>query len=197
MDTIIYELDGNLYINLTNRCSNDCNFCVRNENSSYYGYNLWLLKEPTVEEVLGTFPDKNFNEVVFCGYGEPTFRLKELVAIGKELKSRGYIVRLNTNGQGSLINGRDITAELAEGIDEVNVSLNTGSREKYYDVCRPVFGEDAYDALIEFAKGCKKNGILTNFSIVDCIGEEEIAKCKAVAENADIPLRIRKYIDKA
>ena len=197
MDTIVYELDGNLYINLTNRCSNDCRFCVRNENSSYYGYNLWLSKEPTVEEVLNAFPDKNYGEVVFCGYGEPTFRLKELITIGKELKNRGYLVRLNTNGQGCLINGRDITEELVDGIDEVNVSLNAGSREVYYDECRPVFGEDAYDALIDFAKKCKEHGILTNFSIVDCIGEEEITKCKKIAEDAGIPLRIRKFIEKA
>lgn len=87
MDVYCYELDGNLYINLTNRCSNDCRFCVRAVNPNYYGNDLWLSKEPTAEEVIASLPDKNYNEVVFCGYGEPTFRIKELVEIGKELKN--------------------------------------------------------------------------------------------------------------
>lgn len=194
MDVLVYELDGNLYINLTNRCSNDCRFCVRSVNPDYYGNDLWLSKEPTAEEVIAKLPDKNYNEVVFCGYGELTFRIDELVKIGKELKKRGYIVRLNTNGQGNLINGRDITEELAEGVDKVNVSLNAGSRETYYDLCRPVFGEDAYDALIEFAKECKRRGMATNFSIVDCMDADEIELCKKTAENAGIPLRIRSFI---
>ncbi len=194
MDVYCYELDGNLYINLTNRCSNDCRFCVRAVNPNYYGNDLWLSKEPTAEEVIASLPDKNYNEVVFCGYGEPTFRIKELVEIGKELKKRGYIVRLNTNGQGNLINGRNIVNELAEGVDKVNVSLNAGSKEEYYDVCRPVFGEDAFAALIDFAKECRKRGLSTNFSIVDCIGEENIALCKKIAEETGVPLKIREFI---
>ena len=160
MDVYCYELDGNLYINLTNRCSNDCRFCVRAVNPNYYGNDLWLSKEPTAEEVIAALPDKNYNEVVFCGYGEPTFRIKELVEIGKELKKRGYIVRLNTNGQGNLINGRNIVDELAEGV----------------------------------AKECRKKGLSTNFSIVDCIGEENIALCKKIAEETGVPLKIREFI---
>lgn len=194
MDTIVYELDGNLYINLTNRCSNDCTFCVRNEGSTYYGYNLWLSKEPTTEEVLASIEDKNYREAVFCGYGEPTFRVKEIVEIGKELKRRGYIVRLNTNGQGNLINGRDITIELAEGVDEVNVSMNAPTSSEYFDLCRPVFGEDSFDAMIGFAKKCRERGLLTNFSIVDCIGEGKIEACKKLADDAGVRLRIREYI---
>lgn len=194
MDKIVYELDGNLYINLTNRCSNDCRFCVRSVNPAYYGNDLWLSKEPSAEEVISALPDENFDEVVFCGYGEPTFRIKELVEIGKELKKRGYLVRLNTNGQGDLINGRDITAELAEGVDKVNVSLNAGCKETYYDVCRPVFGEDAYDEVIDFAVKCKARGIATVFSIVDTLSDEETDKCREVAANSGIPLKIRKFI---
>ena len=194
MDTICYELDGKLYINLTNRCSNDCSFCVRNGKESYFGNKLWLSKEPTAEEVLAAIPERDFDEVVFCGFGEPTFRFKELYEIGKELKKRGYLVRLDTNGQGNLINGRDITEELKEAVDKVNVSLNECNAEKYFDVCRPLFGEDAYPELINFAKECKKRGIYVTFSVVDIIGEKDVEKCREIADKAGIPLRVREYI---
>ena len=88
MDTIVYELGNNLYINLTNRCSNDCEFCVRNGKTSYYGNELWLEKEPSAQEVLAAVPDKNYDEVVFCGFGEPTFRLGVLLEVGKTLRAR-------------------------------------------------------------------------------------------------------------
>lgn len=194
MDTVAYELDGKLYINLTNRCSNDCSFCVRNGKESYFGNKLWLSKEPTSEEVIAAIPQMDYDEVVFCGFGEPTFRIKEIIEVGAELKKRGYIVRLDTNGQGNLINGRDITEDLAKAVDKVNVSLNECNAEKYFDICRPVFGEDAFDELIDFAEKCKERGLYVTFSVVDVIGEEDIEKCKEIADKAGIPLRVREYI---
>ena len=194
MDTIAYELDGKLYINLTNRCSNDCSFCVRNGKDSYYGNKLWLSEEPTCEKVLAAIPDRDFDEIVFCGFGEPTFRLNELLQVGKELKQRGYIVRLDTNGQGSLINGKDITKELALAVDKVNVSLNACNAEKYFDLCRPIFGEDAFAELIDFAKKCKERGIYVTFSVVDVIGEKDIEQCKKIADELGVPLRVREFI---
>ena len=194
MDTIAYEHDGKLYINLTNRCSNDCSFCVRNGKESYFGNKLWLSKEPTSEEVIAAIPQMDYDEVVFCGFGEPTFRIKEIIEVGAELKKRGYIVRLDTNGQGNLINGRDITEDLAKAVDKVNVSLNECNAEKYFDICRPVFGEDAFDELIDFAEKCKERGLYVTFSVVDVIGEEDIEKCKEIADKAGIPLRVREYI---
>lgn len=195
MDTITYELGNNLYINLTNRCSNDCEFCVRNGKTSYYGNELWLEKEPTAEEVLAAVPDKNYDQVVFCGFGEPTFRFAVLYEVGKELRARGYSVRLDTNGQGNLINGENIVPDLARAVDFVNVSLNASDRDRYFDLCRPVFGEDAYEELIDFAKKCKAVGIATTFSVVDCIGEKEVEKCRAIAKKAGISLRVREMIE--
>ncbi len=193
-DTYVYELDGNLYINLTNRCSNDCKFCVRNGKTSYYGHKLWLSHEPTVEQVIKAIGKKKCNEVVFCGFGEPTFRYKEIVEISKFLKEKGYKIRLNTNGHGNLINGEDITPYFKGLIDRVNVSLNAPDEDEYFSVCRPVFGEDAFSGLIDFAKKCKENGIETNFSIVDCIGEKKVNKCKKLAKEVGIPLRVREMI---
>ena len=194
-DTYVYELGGNLYINLTNRCSNDCKFCVRNNKESYYGHKLWLSVEPTVEQVLKDVGNKKCNEVVFCGFGEPTFRVREMVEIAKQLKLLGYKTRLNTNGHGNLINGEDITLRLQGVIDKINVSLNAPDEDEYFDVCRPVFGENAYSALIDFAKKCKDLGIDVNFSVVDCIGDKKVAKCKKLANEVGIPLKVRKMIE--
>ncbi len=194
-DTFVYELDGSLYINLTNRCSNDCKFCVRNGKTTYYGHKLWLSKEPTVWDVVSQIDGKKCNEVVFCGFGEPTFRIKELVDIAKILKEKGYKIRLNTNGHGNLINGEDITERLKGAVDKVNVSLNAPDQDEYFSVCRPVFGENAFAELIDFAKKCQEKGIDVNFSIVDCIGEKKVAKCKKLAKEIGIPLRVRKMIE--
>jgi len=196
MDTYVYELDGNLYINLTNRCSNACTFCVRNGHEGYFGNKLWLKKEPTAEDVLKAADfAKKYNQVVFCGFGEPTEKIDVLTEVAKEFKETGYIVRLNTNGQGNLINGRDITAELADCIDIVNVSLNASSADKYCSLCKPRYGAAAFDAMIAFAESCRDRGIKTNLSIVDVVGKDEIAACKKLAENHNLALRIREYIE--
>ena len=94
-----------------------------------------------------------------------------------------------------MINGEDITAYFVGLIDRVNVSLNAPSRDEYFDVCRPVFGETAFDELIDFAKKCKEKGIEVNFSVVDCIGEKKVNKCKKLAKEVGVPLRVREMIE--
>ena len=198
-DTYLYTLDGNLYVNLTNKCSNGCDFCVRNERSSYYGNYLWLRNgDPTVEKVIAAangFGDlKRFKEVVFCGFGEPTYKVAEMVALCDFFHEKGLKTRLNTNGQGNLINKRDIVPDLKGKIDFVNISLNASCVEKYQPICRSQFGEAGFAGLIDFAKLCRKEGVDCRFSIVDCIGEEEVEACKRLAESIRIPLYVRKYI---
>ncbi|MBQ9729132.1 MAG: radical SAM protein [Clostridia bacterium] len=198
-DTYLYALDGKLYVNLTNKCSNGCDFCVRNERTSYYGNYLWIRHgDPTVEKVMSAangFGDlKRFKEAVFCGFGEPTYKIAEMVALCDFFHAKGLSTRLNTNGQGNLINKRDVVPELKDKIDFVNVSLNASCVEKYQPICRSQFGASGFESMIEFAKSCKKNDIACRFSIVDCIGEEEVEACKKLAESLKIPLHIRKYI---
>ena len=198
-DTYAYTLDGNLYINLTNKCSNGCDFCVRNERASYYGNYLWLRHgDPTPEKVISAVNAmgelSQFKEVVFCGFGEPTYKIEEMTALCDYFHEKGLKTRLNTNGQGNLINKRDIVPELKGKIDFVNISLNASCQEKYQKICRSQFKEMAFDGLLEFAKQCRRNGVRCRFSIVDCIGEEEVEACKKLAESVKIPLYIRKYI---
>lgn len=195
-DTYTYELDGNLYINLTNKCSNACTFCVRNDKDAYFGHELWLEKEPSAKEVLARIPEDidRYKEYVFCGFGEPTCRLKAMLEIARALKARGAVTRLNTNGQGSLINGRDISKDLAGAIDKINVSLNEATAEEYVKLCKPAYGEKAFYALQDFAKACAGRGIDVWFSVVDCIGQDKIEKCREIAAVCGVPLRVRAYI---
>lgn len=195
-ETFTYALGNNLYINLTSKCTNDCTFCVRNEHSSYFGHKLWLAREPSPEEVLAQIPQdiSRYREYVFCGFGEPTIRLDALLQIGRELKKRGATVRLNTNGQANLIHKRDVSGELAEAVDKINVSLNEATPAAYVQLCRPAFGEAAFAGIRDFAKKCAARGIDTWFSVVDVIGEEKIAQCRKIAENCGVTLRVREYI---
>ena len=198
-DTYVYTLDGNLYINLTNKCSNGCDFCVRNERDSYYGYYLWLRHgDPTAEKVIAALNAMKdltqYKEAVFCGFGEPTYKVAEMVAICDFLHEKGLSTRLNTNGQGNLINKRDIIPDLKGKIDLVNVSLNASCAEKYQKICRSQFGENGFGAMVEFAKECKRQGVNVRFSIVDCIGKEEVDACKALADSVRVPLYVRDYI---
>ena len=198
-DTYLYVLDGNLYVNLTNKCSNACDFCVRNERTSYYGNYLWLKNgDPSAEKVMAVangYGDlTRFKEVVFCGFGEPTYKVAEMLALCDYFHEKGLKTRLNTNGQGSLINKRDITPDLKGKIDFVNISLNASCYEKYQPICRSQYREAGFEGMIEFAKLCRRNGIDCRFSIVDCIGEEEVQACKYLADSVKIPLYVRKYI---
>lgn len=198
-DTYAYALDGNLYINLTNKCSNGCDFCVRNERTTYFGHHLWIRHgDPTPEKVIAqakTFGDlTRFKEVVFCGFGEPTYKVAEMIALCDFFHEKGLRTRLNTNGQGNLINKRDIVGDLKGKIDFVNISLNASCAEKYQPICRSQYGPSGFEGILEFARQCKRQGVDCRFSIVDCIGEEEVEACKRLAESMKIPLYVRKYI---
>lgn len=189
-----YEIDGKLYINLTNRCTNACEFCVRKDDS-YEGYYLWLEKEPTAQEVISSIDDlSKYSEVVFCGYGEPTERIETLVELGKYFKSNGKKTRLNTNGHGNKINDRNVAKELVGAIDVVSISLNQTTREKYNALCHCIYGEEGFDDMLSFAKDCVKEGLDTYMSVVkvDGVDVEEAAK---IAKDCGAKLKVREYIE--
>lgn len=196
MNTYSYSIDGKIYINLTNRCSNACDFCVR-INDSYSEHNLWLEKEPSVEDVINSFQKLDFDgtsEFVFCGYGEPIYKLQEIIEISDYLHKRGKKVRLNTNGQGDLIHGKNVAKKLEGYVDVVSISLNASNAKAYQDVCHSEFGEKAFYALLNFAQEAKKYVPVVKLSLVDVVGEEEIKKAKELCESLGIDLRVRAYI---
>ena len=195
MNTYVYELDGNLYLNLTNRCTNACDFCVR-QHDTYKSYPLWLDREPEYEDFLPLLKNlEKYREIVFCGYGEPLFRYELILKLGAYLKSKGCTTRINTNGQGDLINGFPTAPGLAKVIDKINVSLNCPDAKSYQEVCHCEYGEEGFIAMVKFAHACQDAGIDTVFSIVDSIPPAQIEASKAFAAKEGLPLYIRAYID--
>lgn len=196
MDTYAYMFGENLYINLTNRCCNDCTFCLRNDGDGVGEDNLWLSKEPKAHEVIAAvarFAPSSYRDVVFCGYGEPTYALDVMREVADYVHGIGKKTRLNTNGLGNVIQGKDIVPQLKGKIDTVSVSLNECSAEKYDAVCRPNFG-GAYDALKIFVRDCVAAGIDTVVSVVDVIGAEDIEICRKTAAELGAKFRVRKMI---
>lgn len=195
MNNYVYYLEGKAYINLTNKCKNACAFCVRNTGDGVRDAVLWLDKEPTAADVIEAFDRKPYkgDEVVYCGFGEPTENMSALTESARVFKSRGYRTRLNTNGLGNLANGRDITKELGD-IDVVSVSLNNHCAEKYMDITRSAYGLSAFDGVLDFARRCKAQGKTVVFTVVDVIGEDDVESSKKLCESLGIPLRVREYV---
>lgn len=193
----VYVVDKNLYINLTNRCSNKCEFCVRYYDQPIYG-DLWIKDEPTADQVIDIiereFDLAQYGEVVFCGYGEPTYKFDEIVKICDYVHSKGGKTRINTNGQGNKILGRDITSTISKCMDTINISLNETDAEKYDKICHSVYGKEAFDIMLDFAKGCVKAGGNVVLSVVDCIGQEEIDKARKIAQSIGAKLRVRELL---
>jgi TatD family-associated radical SAM protein len=186
-----YRIGDSLYINLTNACPCACVFCIR-ENGGI-GYDLWLEREPTADEVCKQIEDARAwcKEIVFCGYGEPTQKLAELLEIARFSRNSGLKVRLNTNGLGNLINGRDITAELADVLDVASVSLNAPNKKRYNELCKSVYGEAAYGAMLEFTRTIVSRGTCVIMSVVDALTADETAACEAIAKSLGAGFRVR------
>ncbi len=197
MDTLVYELDNKLYINLTNQCSNDCDFCIRNHSDGIEEYYLWLSKEPTAKDIIAAIDEKGvdkYSEAVFCGFGEPLYALDVMLEVAKYLKAHGYKTRVNTNGQADLICGEGVAKRFEGLIDVVNISLNEANADKYQNVCHCVFGKKGYDAMIKFAGEVKNYVEKVVFSVVDTISKEDIETCRTIAEMVGVNFRVREYI---
>ena len=198
-NTYVYPYKNALYINLTNRCSNDCDFCLRRTSNGVGEYNLWLDVEPDAAAVLAAVDGyglRQVSEVVFCGFGEPTMALPVLLDAARGIRARrpDLPIRINTNGQANLIHGRDVTGELAGLVDIVSVSLNAPTAEEYDALCHPEHGPAAFDAVLDFCRKCAARGIRVTMSVIDTLGEEKIAACRKIAGDAGATLRVRPYI---
>lgn len=195
--TIFYEVRDGLYVNLTNKCPCSCRFCLRqNRDHMENSDSLWLEHEPTLEEALAaleTVDVRKYTEVVFCGFGEPTEALDTLLGVAKAIKEKyDKPIRINTNGLGNLINGKDIVPLLKGLIDTVSISLNTPDAERYYELVRPKFGKESFAEMLRFAEEAAKvipNVVLTTVSTTLTEAEEE--ECRKICERIGARYRIR------
>jgi len=203
---IAYTIRDSLYLNLTNACTDRCVFCAlsdeefwKGEGSSPFvkGHHLKMSRDPSAEEVLADAGDPSrYEEIVFCGYGEPAIRLKVLLEVGRRLKEKGARrIRLNTNGHGNLIHRRPIAQDLKGVVDEVSVSLNTPDAQQYLEICRPVYGLETYDSIKEFIRQCRDAGLKVIATVVAMPGVD-VEACRRVAvEELKVDCRVRTYDD--
>ncbi|GAB6157429.1 hypothetical protein JCM39194_06290 [Desulfotomaculum varum] len=188
---VSYCIGNSLYLNITNRCFNKCVFCIR-QTKTGVGYNLWLSKEPSVQEVLAAVANpQDYQEIVFCGYGEPLCRLELVRGVAAELKKRGArMIRVNTNGQANLLYGRNIVPELAGLVDVISISLNAQDAATYVKLCQPAQGEQAYYSMLDFAQKCV--GVIPRviLSVVEWPGVD-IEACRSLAGKLGAEFRLR------
>jgi TatD family-associated radical SAM protein len=159
------------------------------------GHNLWLSREPSAKEVIGDLGSmEGFDEIVFCGFGEPLIKLDELLEIAQYVKSKGKKTRINTNGHANAFHQKDVPQLLKGIIDVVSISLNAATPKHYQKLCRSIYNEEAFNHVISFAKGCVQAGIRTKLSVVDVIGREEIEEARRIAEEVGAEFKVRHHI---
>ena len=196
---IFYDLNGSLYANITNKCPCACRFCLRNNGDSVGGNDsLWLEHEPTIDEIKSAFDEvdkSKYNEVVFCGYGEPMERASDLIEVAKYIKEKSDLrIRINTNGLVLLMHPSFDLSSMEGLIDSLSISLNASDPEKYYYITNSKFGLPSYNSMLSFAVSASAFVPNVVFTIVGVVDEEEVNACKERAADLGIPLKIRSYI---
>ena len=197
--TVTYEVDGALYLNVTNRCTNNCDFCIRHNGDGAYGSEpLWLEREPSEDEILSSVFSRDlslYREIVFCGYGEPSVRLDVIRSVALKIKEKCDLpIRINTNGHSSLYHGYDTAPLYKDAFDCVSISLNTPSPERYDEICHPV-KVGSFEAMLSFAHEVKSYVPSVILSVVkDFLTPEELTECYRIAEALGVTLKVRDYI---
>lgn len=194
---IAYIYQNNLYVNLTNRCTNKCEFCIRFTPSGVDKIDLWLEHEPTAKEIKNALIEKNYqsyNEIIFCGYGEPLMRFDTVIETCKFIKETSDCkIRINTNGHANHCAGRDVTPEMKGLVDTISISLNASTAEKYQKICKCEFGEDGFYEMLDFVKKSALYVPNVVLSVVDVIDKSEIEACRKLAEKIGVKYRVREY----
>lgn len=194
-ETIAYKIRNSLYLNITNRCSNSCTFCAKFEDFTVKGHHLQLDHEPSGREVLDAIGSRSdFDEVVFCGYGEPLIRLDLIKEVAAELKRRGCKIRINTDGQANLVHKRNILPELAGLIDTLSVSLNSADPAQYQSLCRSPFGDAGFRGVCEFLREAPAH-IPTVVATAVTVPGVDIKAVRELAESLGVSFREREYAE--
>ncbi|MBI5236046.1 MAG: YchF/TatD family DNA exonuclease [Deltaproteobacteria bacterium] len=191
---IAYPIRNSLYLNVTNRCSNHCSFCAKFKSYTVKGHYLRLKEEPSFEEVLKAIGDNplKYDEIVFCGFGEPLLRLDLVKKIGLHLKKMGCRIRIDTDGLANLVHNRNILPELGF-VDVISVSLNAPDSAAYQRLIKTPFGEAAYPAILFFLREAGKHIAKVVASVVAVPGLD-VEACRKVAEDElGVAFRVREY----
>lgn len=199
MADIIYTLEGGTYFNLTNKCPCNCAFCIRSKGDAVgEASKLWFDEDPTFEEIkeaIDNYDFSNVEEAVFCGYGEPTNALDNLIKTAEYLKEikPSIKLRLNTNGLSDLINEKPTSKIICQNIDVISVSLNNPNSEEYDKITRNIYKGIAFDAMLKFTKECVECGNEVHMTVVDVISKENIEKSRKICEDLGAIFVLRSF----
>lgn len=199
MADIIYNLEGGTYFNLTNKCPCNCAFCIRSKGDAVgNAEKLWFDEDPSINDIKKAIDNHDFStvdEAVFCGYGEPTCVLDNLIETAKYLKKikPSIRLRLNTNGLSDLINKKPTAKQICESIDVISVSLNNPNNEEYDKITRNIFKGRAFDAMLKFTRECVECGNEVHMTVVDVISEENIEKSRKICEEIGATFVLRSF----
>jgi TatD DNase family protein len=190
---IAYRIRNSLYLNITNRCTNSCTFCTKFQDFKVKGHQLKLEHEPDAQEIIEAIGDpQGYEEIVFCGYGEPLLRLDCVIEVARWVKQQGVKVRINTDGQANLVHGRNVLPELEGLVDSISVSLNASNADEYQRLCRSKFDSEGYEAVKAFIREATKYIPHVSASAVTVPGVD-IDACAEIAAELGAEFRKRIY----
>ena len=193
--TIAYVIRDSLYLNITDKCTLHCRFCPKHNGSrQVHQFDLSLAHKPSMQEVIDAIDAKGdigqFQEVVFCGYGEPTLRLKELLVIAKHIKDKGGRVRVNTDGLANRVHKRNVLPELGQYVDAISVSMNAQNASVYQQHCCPALA-DSYPAMLEFLKLAPRYIADVTATAINGLEGVDVQQCAALASQLGVEFRAR------
>jgi TatD DNase family protein len=193
---VSYKIRNSLYLNITNRCTNSCLFCAKREDYYVKGHYLKLPVEPSVEEVIAEVGDPGqYDEVVFCGFGEPLLRLEDVKAVAKALKAKGARIRVNTDGLANLVHGRNILPELSGVVDAISVSLNAPDAETYARICPNRYGAGSFHAILDFLREAPRHLPSVTATAVALPGLDHDAVCRLASSIPGVGFRLRPFAE--
>ena len=187
-----YVIGDSLYLNITDRCTLECAFCPKTQGIlQVHDYDLTLDHRPASQEIIEAIDDPAaYKEVVFCGYGEPTLRLKVLLEVARHIKAHGGRVRVNTDGLANLANKRNVLPEMAECIDALSISLNAQNADIYDRHCQPALA-GSFEQMLEFVAEAPKYIKDVTATAIDGLEGVDVEACRALAEERGVKFRRR------
>lgn len=187
-----YPIGDRLYLNITDRCTLRCRFCPKHrQGPQVHQYDLSLDRPPVVADILAAVGDPTgYDEVVFCGFGEPTLRLRPLLQVAGFVRSRGVRVRVNTDGLANRVHKRNVLPQLAECVDALSISMNAQCEAVYNRHCDPAM-PGSFEAMLEFLSLAPQYIADVTASAIDGLEGVDIDACRLLAEQRGANFRRR------
>jgi TatD family-associated radical SAM protein len=190
--TLAYAIGDNLYLNVTDRCTLRCAFCPKYTGQPRVrGYDLSLVARPEVIDIIAALGDPaRYSEVVFCGFGEPTLRLKLVLEVSDYIQSRHGRVRINTDGLANLVHKRNVLREFTGRVDALSVSMNAHNETVYNRHCRPAL-RGSYQAMLSFLEQAPRYVNEVTATAIEGLQGVDIDACQRLAMERGVQFRSR------